>query len=32
VPPEVAQGYARELRLIIERGNWYWNAPRPARG
>ncbi len=32
VPPEVAQGYVRELRLIIERGNWYWNPPRPARG
>jgi hypothetical protein len=28
VPAEVAQGYARELRVIIERGNWYWNAPR----
>jgi hypothetical protein len=28
VPAEVAQGYARELRVIIERGNWYWNAPK----
>jgi hypothetical protein len=27
VPPEVAQGYVRELRAIIERGNWYWKRP-----
>ena len=27
VPAEVAQGYVRELRLIIERGNWYWKRP-----
>ena len=24
VSPEVAEGYVRELRKMIDRGNWYW--------
>jgi hypothetical protein len=31
VPAEVAQGYVRALGEVMDRGNWYWSTPRPAR-
>ena len=31
VPPQLAEQYVREVRRIIDRGNWYWSLPREAR-
>src|SRR5262249_1368877 len=31
VSPEVAEGYVREMRKIIDRGNWYWSRTPEAR-